>query len=171
MHLYNCVQGTGYFVVYAAAYAYTLLTMFSHAVIGVNATLERVLGNWFVCALRTASIFGSGLAVAIGPWTLLPVFAGVNIGLVGFDTWLGRVLAMLSVYKYFVPQIPALFRYSYLGMSVVPAMVVKILRRQLNVDDPYTHHDAKHILVASVLGLFSATMSYSLNRKVKYGEE
>jgi len=162
---------TGYFVVYAAAYAYSLLTMFSHAVIGVNATLEHVLANWFVCVMRTASIFGSGLAVAIGPWTLLPVFAGVNIGLVGYDTWLGRVLATLSVYKYFVSEIPALFRYSFLGMSVVPAMIAQILRWKLNVDDPYTESDGNHILVASVLVLFSVTMSYSLNRKVKYGEE
>jgi len=159
----------GYLVVYVYAYVYTLFTMFSHAMIVHNTNLEHVLGNWFAGILQTTSIFGSGLAVTISPWALLPVFVLVNRGMCGFENWTGRILAMFSVYKYFIPELPALFKYSFIGMSVLPTMTSLLLKKILKVDDPYTDYDASHILVASVLGSFAVGMAYSLNRKVKYG--
>lgn len=106
-----------------------------------------------------------------GPWTLLPVFAGVNLGAVGFHNWMGRILATFSIYKYFVPELPALFTVSFIGLSTIPNLLAQILQTTLKVGGPYNQSDANHVLVACMLGVFSMSMAFSLNRKAKYGDE
>mmetsp|Transcript_31780 Transcript_31780/g.75847 ORF Transcript_31780/g.75847 Transcript_31780/m.75847 type:complete len:273 (+) Transcript_31780:91-909(+) len=116
----------GFFLAYSLAYAHSIMTTMSHAFIESNEPLEEVLHNVFLGLLRTF-IFGTGLSVKLGPWALLPVFVGVNLGTVGYSTWTGRGLATYTIYKHLASkELPSTFKYLFVALNVTPVMVGKI---------------------------------------------
>ena len=55
----------------------------------------------------------------LGPWVLLPVFVGVNLGALGFGTWAGRGLATYTIYKHLASkELPSTFKYLFVAFSV-----------------------------------------------------
>ncbi|KAK1737949.1 hypothetical protein QTG54_011243 [Skeletonema marinoi] len=110
----------GFFAAYAVTYFQSIFTLLSHAFIAHSTPLEEMLDILFKACLRTY-IFGTGVSVQWGAWALVPTFVGVNMGVVEFGNWFGRVLAgvlaLFSMYKYFIPEIPPLFRYSFFGLG------------------------------------------------------
>lgn len=158
----------GFFAAYAVAYFLSFFTLLSHAFIVRSTPLEEMLDILFKACLRTY-IFGTGVSVQWGAWALVPIFVGVNMGVVGYGNWFGRVLSLFSIYKYFIPEIPPLFRYSFLGLSFSPALIFSVFVEAPGPGALYT--DLMHTLVALMIAMLSGAMAFSLNRKVTYGDE
>lgn len=156
----------GFFAAYVLAYVHGFLTTLSHAFIAHNTPLEEMLDILFKVCLRTF-IFGTGVSVQWGAWALVPTFVGVNMGVVNNGNWVGIALSLFSMYKYFIPEIPSLFRYSYFGLFFSPFLLTTFLKSSAGL--PY--RDPVHTLVALIIAMFSGAMAFSLNRKVKFGEE
>ena len=157
----------GFFAAYAVAYFQSFFTLLSHAFIVRNTPLEEMLDILFKAMLRTY-VFGTGVSAHWGAWALVPIFVGVNMGVVGYGNWFGRVLALFSIYKYFIPEIPPLFRYSFLGLNFSPALIFSVFVEAPGPGARYT--DLVHTLTAVLLTTLSGAMAFSLNRKVKYME-
>jgi len=151
----------GLFGVYVVGFIQTLFTMLSHTLIGANARLENALDICFKALVQTG-IFGTGLSVALGPWSLIPVFAGVCSGKIMYGNWSGRLLATFSLSKYFDKDLPALFKYSYYYLSFVPILVTKLLGQK-----GYSDIAHSHIIITAILCLPFSGMALSLNRKLK----
>ncbi|EJK77099.1 hypothetical protein THAOC_01092 [Thalassiosira oceanica] len=172
----------GFFLAYSLAYAHSIMTTMSHAFIESNEPLEEVLHNVFLGLLRTF-IFGTGLSVKLGPWALLPVFVGVNLGTVGYSTWTGRGLATYTIYKHLASkELPSTFKYLFVALNVTPVMVGKIWQAllkelfgdnvpELLVMKEKIHSDVAHLLVAVVMTVISGGMALSLNRKVSASDD
>ena len=110
----------GFSAAYSLSYFQSIATMISHAFIGANRSLEYIFSNCFTALLRTL-IFGTGLSVSLGPWTLLPVFAGVNLGVIGYDNWVGRGLATYTLYKHLASEeLPSMFKSWYVCLNGLP---------------------------------------------------
>lgn len=155
----------GFFAAYAVAYFQSFFTLLSHAFIAHSTQLEEMLDILFKACVRTY-IFGTGVSVQWGAWALVPTFVGVNMGVVGYGNWFGRVLALFSMYKYFIPEIPPLFRYSFFGLAGAPLALTIFIKAPGAL---YT--DLMHTLVALMIAMLSGAMAFSLNRKVTYGDE
>lgn len=157
----------GFCAVYAIGCIQSILTTLAHGVIGVNTNLEESLENMFRACLRTM-IIGSGVSVAIGPWTLLPIFAGVSFNKIGFGNWAGRLLAMHSMSKYlFSKELPVLFKCLYPCVPLVTPVYKKI-SQQLNMHRDSglmnLHSEGYHINVATLLVIIFGGMVFSLNK-------
>jgi len=155
----------GFFAAYVVAYFQSFFTMLSHVFIAHNTPLEEMLDILFKVCLQTF-IFGTGVSVQWGAWALVPTFVGINMGVVGYGNWVGRALSLFSIYKHFIPEIPPLFRYSYLSLVFIPVFT-KILLKTPGAQ--YT--DLTHTLVALIIAMSGSAMAFSLNRKVKFGDE
>ena len=156
----------GFAAAYSLSYFQSIATMISHAFIGTNRSLEYIFSNWFTALLRTL-IFGTGLSVSLGSWTLIPVFAGVNLGVVGYDNWVGRGLATYTLYKHLASEeLPSLFKSWYVCLNVLPFLSSIIL----GLKEGVVYTDANHTLVTAALAIISGGMVSSLNQRVNVGE-
>ena len=122
-----------------------MATTISHAFIGANRSLEYIFGNCFI-ALQRTFVFGTGLSVSLGPWALLPVFAGVNLGVVGYDNWVGRSLATYTLYKHLDSKdLPSLFKSWFVCLNILPLSSIA-----LGLKKGVVFKDTNHTLLAAV---------------------
>lgn len=157
----------GFLGAYSLTYVHSMTTTLSHAFIGANTSLAFMLDNWFHAFLRTF-IFGTGLSVKLGPWILLPVFAGVNLGIVGYGNWAGRGLATYTIYKHLSSkELPSLFKYMFISFNVVPMALTTALGALIKTEGT---SDMAHFLVAGTIAIFSGGMVFSSNQKVHVRE-
>ena len=149
----------GFFAVYALSFVQSFLTITSHSLIGVNHGLCDSMENAFRACVRTGT-FGTGLSVAVGPWTLIPIFAGVSIDKIGHGNWAGRILSLFSLYKYFsTKELPSLFPFLYLTVAFF-GVSLNLLR--VNLDS-----NMVHCAIAVILYVIFGGMGFLLNRKIK----
>ena len=114
----------------------------------------------------------------LGPWVLLPVFVGVNLGALGFGTWAGRGLATYTIYKHLASkELPSTFKYLFVAFNMSPVMIMVVwqaLTKALfgdNVPEQLIftgklQSDAAHLLTAVVFSAISGGMALSLHRKI-----
>ena len=119
--------------------------------------------NVFKACIRTAYV-GTGLSVAVGPWTLIPIFAGVSFDKIGYGNWVGRILGWFSLYKYFsTKELPSLFPYLNLSVAFLGISLVLLLRP----NPESIMSEIVHGTVAMILTVLFGGMALLLNQKIK----
>merc|ERR1711983_253973 len=135
----------------------SVLILLSHALIGFNPNVEHALVTMEYRLIRT-NIFGSGLAMVAGPWTLIPVFLGVVFEKIAFEKPLGYLLSSFSLVTYlFVKEMPLIFRFVFLVLPIAKA---------LNFLPNGSLSDFNHGWEAFILTIIFGIMAASLNKKV-----
>jgi len=153
----------GFFAVYGMGVVQSFFTLCAHSLIGVNQGLDKSMENVFKACICTNS-FGTGLSVAVGPWTLIPIFAGVSFDKIGYGNWAGRILGSFSLYKYFsTKELPTLFPYLYLSVGLLGIASVVLLRPTFES----AMSDIVHGTLAMNLNVIFGGMALLLNRKIK----
>lgn len=146
-----------FFAIYAVGCLQSLLNLLSHSMVNLNLNLEAGLLRWDQALLQT-NIFGAGLAVTVGVWTMIPVFLGIVLNKINFGNWPGRLLATYSLFvHYSKKEVPQLFLLAYIALPLLLAF------SPWNVG----MSDANHAIVSVVLSLLFGAMSMSLNRRLK----
>mmetsp|Transcript_24126 Transcript_24126/g.50519 ORF Transcript_24126/g.50519 Transcript_24126/m.50519 type:complete len:338 (-) Transcript_24126:102-1115(-) len=149
----------GFFAVYALSFIQSFFTLSAHGLIGVNQGLGDIMENVFRACVRTG-IFGTGLSATVGPWTLIPIFAGVSIDKIGYGNWAGRILSSFTLYKYFsTKELPSLLPYLYVAAALL-GIVLKLLGLNLETN-------MAHCAVAMILYVIFGGMAFLLNQKIK----
>jgi hypothetical protein len=144
------------FIVFSIEVVQTFFAVISHSQIAYNTKLELAF-FWWHQRLITNNIFGTGLAVTFGPWTLIPCLLAVVHGYIGFNNWAGRILATYTQVIYFGPEFPKMFPCSMLLLPV------------LAVTQPFgeiTETDTAHLFATVVLDMILGLMLFAIRGKV-----